>query len=133
MISLTGYHLTIPKEKLDKEQMKKLRELVEDLQLFLNEDEFLLSCSAISSLSYLQPITNFLQKEVGLVGLNDDGKYIDYVMHKTRYINGIEPIGNDSIPPDWLTGKAMNIVLHKQDTFDTKNIISMALGVDLNM
>lgn len=99
--------VTIPKEKVTTTQ-KSLKALAEDYQLFFNEDDFLLTISSIGSLSYLQPILDHLE-ELGLIGLNNDGRYIDYVLHKTKYLSGIEPIGKSSICPHWLTEKAMNI------------------------
>lgn len=98
--------ITIPKEKVTTTQ-KNLKTLAEDYQLFFNEKNFLLTISSIGSLSYLQPILDHLD-ELGLIELNDGGRYIDYVLHKIKYLSGIEPIGKSSICPHWLTEKAMN-------------------------
>lgn len=128
MISLTAYHLTIQQEKIAQEGINKLRELAKDYQLFFNEDDFLFTFSSVSSISYLESIINFLEEELEFIGLNAEGRYVDYVIHKTKLIDGVEIIGNNSINPIWLLEKPMNVITHQKEKFDPQDVIKLVVG-----
>jgi hypothetical protein len=103
---------------------------LEDNKIFVSEDESLLAFSVVSSISYLKDISDFIENELGMIGLDENDFFVDYVVYKTKFRNGVEIIGKGSIPPSWIKEKPMNMIMHHEEKFVAGDILPLIIGLE---